>query len=356
MRVFLFLLAVAGLCRGQMSRVEIDGIPEPIAQFLPLDHGDGAEQWPLLIYYHGTGGRVSLNTPHYITGGRNFVLISTTYLEKGRLKLTEQNMEGELRNLQRLKEHAIQNLRVDPERIYVCGFSKGGWAVGEFLGLDPELAGGIILGAGVYKRRGKNPAPPLPHHPDVFIGVGRDDGNYPQSLRSLVHYRERGCDTTLDVWPETGHSFPEGEPPLKLTQWLRLRSDEAGLVETAKRWSRDRWTEVQVIENPVVQWLAAEELLEMPFVQAHGAIVDAEVRQLLQTLLQNEEVKQEMQHRKTLRDILRRELRDRLIATLKDVLPHYERLAQANADSRFCQQAGRDAERIRHLLQANRGK
>ena len=307
-----------------------------------------SEKWPAIVYYHGTNGRPNIRPMAEFTKGKGFLIVGMTYLNKGRFIQSELNIAAELSQLNKLKRVLTTKHNVDPSKIYVAGFSKGGWFSATLLERDHRLAGGLILGAGIFHNKAlKTKAKSFPSKKPIFIGIGRFDGNYPQSLAALLHFRKLGAEVSLEAWPDTNHAYPK-KPPLGVQQWLQVQS---GVTELeAKQWIARRLQTIDALAEPIDQWYALKALQERPFVKVHGKHVKNQLSARLATLAMDPNVHAEAGFVKTSQDILKRELKDRYVSTLEVVLPRYEALAKKANGTRAGDIANKDAVRVRQLL------
>jgi len=317
---------------------------------LPLWKPDvtATEKAPAIVYYHGTHGRPNIRLLREITGGEGFLIVGMTYLNKGRFIQSEANIAAERSQLNLLKRTLISEHNVDPSKIYVAGFSKGGWFAATLLEHDHSLAGGLILGAGVFHNKGQQTKPkPFPSKKPIYIGIGRFDGNYPQSLAALLHFRKLGGEITLEAWPNTRHAYPKTSP-VGMKQWLQIQRGVSALE--AKQWITQRLQAIDSLADPVDQWYALKTLQERPHVKVHGTHISNQLNVRLATLTKDPKVRAEAAFVTTSQDILKRELKDRYVSTLEVVLPRYEALAKKASGTRAGDIAKKDAARVRQLL------
>jgi predicted esterase len=339
-------------CLAGFARAEWIGLPWPaLGADLPVwkpDDFDPSKRYPAIVYYHGTGGSPNASYIHRVTEGRDFVLVGMTYAKKGAFEYSDGEIANSLGLLNALKKTLVKSFAVDPQRIYVGGFSKGGWHTAMLLDRDRSLAGGLIFGGGAFEKRPEAPA--FSKQLPVFIGCGRYDGNYPQSLGALVHFRKLGAEVALDAWPDIGHAFPQN-PPEALRQWLRMRVGGEALETEAGKWISKRLPELLAISDPVECWFAVEEFVTLPFVKYFGAGEEKSAREKIAELLTNPAVATEKKWRDESRKILARESRDRLLGTLQAASADHAILAVKAAGTRAGADALRDLERTRQLLE-----
>ena len=308
---------------------------------------DASKSYPAIIFYHGTDGVPTAEWIHKVTEGKDFVLVGMTYRHRGRFDYTEQEIADELGTLNALKKTLSKSAAVDPKRIYVSGFSKGGWHTSLLLDRDRTLAGGLILGAGVFEMRAESPkfATPIP----IYIGCGRSDGNYPPSLGALLYFRKLGAQVTQEAWPDTAHEFPD-QPPEAMHQWLRIQASSAGLENEANTWITARLAVIEAIADPVERWFAFDDFMALPFVKKFGAQAAITAQKKIDVLLKDPKVAAEQKWRQESRRLLAMECRDRLLATLQEASRGYEALAANAKGTRAGAEALRDIERTRKLL------
>ncbi|MEQ9415331.1 MAG: tandem-95 repeat protein, partial [Cyclobacteriaceae bacterium] len=121
-------------CFGQQTQ-EVSASGTPYLQFLPADYNSTTKKYPVLIVLHGTGERGTnlnqvLNTgvSKRIQQGSNMTFnAGGTGPEFSFIVMSPQitgSWNAGITN--GLIDHAINNLRGDPARIYVTGFSLGG--------------------------------------------------------------------------------------------------------------------------------------------------------------------------------------------------------------------------------------
>ena len=343
--LLLLLLSLSNAC------AELLTLPWPdLETELPLWKPDtpSSEKWPAIVYYHGTNGSPRIQLMREVTQGKEFLIVGMTYLNKGRFIQSDVNITAELSQLNKLKRVLTGEYNVDPSKIYVAGFSKGGWFSATLLERDHSLAGGLILGAGIFHNKRPNITPkPFKTKKPIYIGVGRFDGNYPQSLAALLHFRKLGAQVTLEAWPDTQHAYPK-DPPTSMRQWLQLQSGLTTLK--AKQWISLEEQRIDTIAEPIDQWYAIKALLERPFVKRQGEDVKNQLSAKLTDLAKDPTVHAEAAFVKTSQDILKRELRDRYVSTLEVILPRYEALAKKASGTRAGDIAEKDAARVRKLL------
>lgn len=344
-----FFLALASVCLAGSARAEWIELPWPaVGATLPIwkpDDFDATKRYPAIVYYHGAGGQPNAEFMHQMTGGKDFVLVGMTYRHKGAVEYGEQEIADGLGLLNALKKTLVGSLAVDPERIYVGGFSKGGWHAAMLLDRDRTLAGGMILGSGILAEQGA--APKFTDDTPIYIGCGRFDGNYPQALGAFVYFKKLGAEITFETWPDVGHERPKVDPE-GLRQWLKIEGGSGGLKTEAEEWIAERMAEIEGISDPVERWFAYDDFLMLPFVERTGGSAEAKAR--MEKLLEDPKVAAEKKWRDESRGVLLREGGDRLLKTAQMALRSHERIAAEATGTRAADHAIKDMDRVRELL------
>ncbi len=114
--------------------------------------------------------------------------------------------------LRRLIEKFIREYPVDPERVYMAGFSKGGMMAYYFACQHADLLAGIAVVAGAFNLSECNPVRPL----DVLIVHGRADtaipygGELKGNLPPLRDTEDRPVAYATHFWRKVNHCHPAG--------------------------------------------------------------------------------------------------------------------------------------------------
>ncbi len=207
---------------------------------------DSKHRQPVVVLMHGSGG-LSPNEPIWARqfaelgvgafildgfGGRGLTSTVTDQAQLGRLNF--------ILDLYRSLDMLAKNPRVDPSRIAVMGFSRGGQAA-----LYASLERFNLL----WNRSGAQFAAYIPLYPDCamrFIGDDRvqprpirilhgadDDYDPPASCRAYVErLRAARRDVTITLYPRSAHGFdsPSGGQVVEVPQAQTLRN--CHIIET----------------------------------------------------------------------------------------------------------------------------
>ncbi len=190
--------------------------------WVPYDY-DPDYLWPVIFCYHGAGGSVTTWPFQQVTRGQGFIIVGMNYTPLDSGRRTPEWVKREKAFFFEALEMVSARVSVDPEMIFMGGYSQGGYhttLLGEEV-LD-RLAGLIILGAGRFFVDQSPPPTRLIHNKPVFIGVGQEDTVHnPRAKKAASNYQLWGADVTFEEWPGVGHGIRTSEFPSKLLlDWL----------------------------------------------------------------------------------------------------------------------------------------
>jgi len=214
--------------QGRQSEIDVQGL-----LYLPQDYGrDAQRRWPLIVFLHGSGERgtdpqrlTSIGLPQILQSRSDlpFVVVSPQ-LPPG----DAWNDKGEM--LDALVEWVEEQYAIDPQRIYLTGFSLGGfgtWALGlsspdRFAALVPVAGGWGFGGDAVPANICDLAAKPI----WVFHGA-QDELVKPAQSELLVEaLRACGSDVRYSLMPRATHAA-SGVLPYRdseLYDWLLQQS------------------------------------------------------------------------------------------------------------------------------------
>lgn len=202
-------------------------------QFVPKGYDtNGTKSWPLMLFLHGAGERgndirkVTIHgPPKNVAQNPDFPFIL----------VSPQCPEGEIwssESLLGLLDKVAQELRVDPERVYLTGLSMGGygtWDLGlkhpeRFAAIVPICGGGELITLLLAQGDKKQAIQSL----GVWAFHGAKDPTVPvnESQRMIDLLKKIGAkDARLTVYPEAGHdSWTETYNNPELYEWLLSHS------------------------------------------------------------------------------------------------------------------------------------
>ena len=186
MRAIGFLIAAFATMPVKAEWIEL---PWPaLGATLPIwkpDNFDSGKTYPAIVYYHGNASPPDARFIQGLTGGEDFILVGMAY----RGGQGAQEIADGLGFLNALKKTLVGSLAVDPARIYVGGSGNGADHSAMLLDRDRELAGGFILGGGLWEKRAT--APKFATGVPIHISCGRFDTSYAPALGALVLLDDR---------------------------------------------------------------------------------------------------------------------------------------------------------------------
>jgi predicted peptidase len=231
----LVLSACAGMTPPQSRLVSPEGqhalslsvpgrsTPLQMWLYLPPGYHASTQDWPLLMFLHGSGERGNdINTvryngpPRLVREGRHYpCILCSPQLDPN----PDEDAEWDVTVLHRLLGVLRQRLRVDPRRITATGLSLGGIGVWTWAATYPEDLAGIAPVCGFGPEQGLCRAQPVP----VRAYHGADDDVVPlaRDQASVDALRACGGQVSLTVYRGVGHAawIPAYEDP-ELVPWL----------------------------------------------------------------------------------------------------------------------------------------
>jgi len=246
--VFVFLFLCAGAERGKKSKelkfepgqevkVEVDNERIGGGHFVVYVPSDYTEEkaWPVIFVYHGMSGTPTTWPFKEATKGKGFIVVGMGYVasEKGEMSKGQyiNYFKKERRSILGVKRYVSKHLRVDDSRLFVTGYSKGGWHTAAMLAVSGKVwAGGVIFAAGrsrnaevLVTEEGKKALRGKP----IYIGAGETDPNLKSAKKAAVYYEHLGAKVTFEMFKGKGHSLDPSESEI-LQEWLILNSGVAG--------------------------------------------------------------------------------------------------------------------------------
>ena len=205
---YFILLVIFQSCASQVKPVLVDSemetnIKENLAYYLyyPEDYLEEPDKkFPLLLFLHGGGeSGDSLITvkrngpPKLIVQGKKFPF----------LILAPQNPNAKkwwnTRAVKQLLDSIIEGNRIDKNRIYLTGLSRGGGAAWEMAVQYPETFAAMAVVCGMT---------PLPYASWIWVFHGEKDKSIPieESENMVAKLQEMGYEVLFTKYPNVGHS------------------------------------------------------------------------------------------------------------------------------------------------------
>lgn len=195
---------------------------------VPSDY-NSREKWPVVFYYHGLGGQPNTSLIKKIAASRYCIIVGMSYYAPGMQGYKFRETE-DVRIIKHVLNVLKQYLVVDDSRLFVAGFSKGGFYSCEMLRILPQMfAGGIIFGAGSKSLKADWP---MLHGKEIFMGCGEKDRFRAAATSTRDHFRNLGATVTFEEWPNTGHNVGD---VAKVRRWLFEQTVARSLVPESER-------------------------------------------------------------------------------------------------------------------------
>lgn len=263
--------AIPDLAAGREAAVPFAPLKNPLIVRLPDDYTTD-RAWPVVFHFHGTGGQPTIAIPLAYTKGKGFVIVGMEYITRDLPAATPDYLEREWTNLMAVRDALAKSVRIDPKRLFVGGFSQGGWFASEFMEVHGrELAGAYVLGAGKRPRNKREPKPFGAQRP-VYLGAGQLDLNYPYTIHGIRHFAGLGGRVTFEDYLGLDHQVPSGGTGKTvapgLFQWFRVEAMKANpdaLGKEAANWVRSQTQRAAKDRNAFLQWLRLSRASRLPF-------------------------------------------------------------------------------------------
>lgn len=242
-------LSAAALACAEEIRLDVPGAADAAVVRLPPEPAD--RSWPAIFFYHGMGGRPTVEPIASPAASSNFVLVGMPYVHREGAG-HEQRWRDECRALDFARAEVARRVRLRPGAAWLGGISMGGWAavaIGDLKAAD--WAGLLILLAGRPWHQFRMTADAW-RGKTIYIGAGETDPNLAAARRAATFYRLAGAVVTFEVFPRVGHTVP---PSVQgLDAWLDCRGrldalDAAGRDE-ASAWFNRRMADVAEQADP----------------------------------------------------------------------------------------------------------
>jgi len=180
--------------------------------YVPSDYTD-EHDWPAIFFFNGAGLLPSTELFKSITEGKGFIIIGMDYVKTGKGRVTEgqyiNNLKRELKSIYKIQKRVSEYFRIDKKRLFLTGFSRGGWRTAALIEHSAKpWAGAAIIAAG---RNQASLPPPISGEnlrgKPIYIGAGEEDENMRAAKKAREFYRRRGADVTFEEYKGIGHMF-----------------------------------------------------------------------------------------------------------------------------------------------------
>lgn len=188
-----------------VSQFESPTLAEDYLIYLPKNYN--RQSWPLIVFLHGAGERGNDST--VLRGKGPFTLVHRGNEPSAIIAAAQCLPSCDLRpdEVARFIEHVASTYRVDRERIYLVGYSMGGYGTWRTAAAHSELFAAIVPIAGGGDPHDVEALTRLPIW--AFHGAKDDVVPVTESERMVESIRAAGGQPRLTVIPEAGHGICE---------------------------------------------------------------------------------------------------------------------------------------------------
>lgn len=195
---------------------------------------DGKQQYPLLIWLHGSGGRGSSNDKHF--GALRVFAAEENYSKHPAFLLapqcpSEKTWWDDTADVTlALIDDLMANLPIDPNRVYITGHSLGGAGTCYLAQMRPDLFAAAVPLASSWRIPEKLKDPGL-HKTSFWAFVGENDKpEWVEGVELLAKaLDENKIPVKLTIYPGMGHSIvTETYEQEELRNWIFDQSRNGG--------------------------------------------------------------------------------------------------------------------------------
>lgn len=200
-------------------RIPADGNTARVFVHLPAGY-DASKLWPAVLTMHGTGERGPSQRARW--AGYPVIVIAPEEQEKLQGKGWGSSEQERSLNLEALAQ-ATKRFRIDPDRVFLAGVSRGGhatWEIGllfadRFAALNPNAGGPRQVNWGYLGNLGKLPMLQTlgAHDQDKLVAAVRE------AVKTLT---AAGCDITYHEDPDAGHGVGYADD-VEFAKWMQSK-------------------------------------------------------------------------------------------------------------------------------------
>ncbi len=205
-------------------RSRIDGTLQPYS-IRPVAKPKPGRAYPVVVFLHGSASddRGQLDGVKGMLPG--FILVAPYARGTSHFYVTEEAQE----DIREVLADVAAHYPVDPDRIFLSGFSMGGYGVYRTFHEDPARYRGLIVLSGIPYVNSSSPDFRDPSSlagfegVDMFIAHGTEDRNCPfaETEQVVERLREAGANVKFIVQPRRGHESPSLWTAIRMLSWLR---------------------------------------------------------------------------------------------------------------------------------------
>jgi predicted esterase len=205
-------------------RSRIDGTLQPYS-IRPVAKPKPGRTYPVVVFLHGSAS----DDRGQLDGVKNllpdFILVAPYARGTSHFYTTEEAQQ----DIKEVLADVQANFAVDPHRVFLSGFSMGGYGVYRTFSEDPSRYRGLVILSGIPYVGSANPDFRNPacltafKGVDVFIVHGTEDRNCPFAAteRLAGNLTEAGAHVTFVVQRGRGHEEPTLWTSMRMMLWLK---------------------------------------------------------------------------------------------------------------------------------------
>lgn len=208
-------------------RSRIDGTLQPYS-IRPVASPKPGRTYPVVVFLHGSASddRGQLDGVKGMLPG--FILVAPYARGTSHYYDTKDAQE----DIREVLADVMENYPADPARIFLAGFSMGGYGVYRTCFEDPARYRGLIVLSGVPFAGGSSPDFRAPGNLAAFAGMemfvahGTEDRNCPYAETSAMVGRLRSAGAQVEFVPQRGlgHESPRLVTMIRMMGWLQRRA------------------------------------------------------------------------------------------------------------------------------------
>jgi predicted peptidase len=195
--------------------------------YLPEGYNVGAQRWPLILYLHGRSLRgddpqrlKAYGLPRLLEKDKAFPFIVVSPQCRDEERWTD------LDTLLALLDDVSARAPVDPERVYLTGFSMGGGGAWRLAEARPERFAAVAPLAGMGDPKSVGGLKRVP----VWAFHGSKDESTPveESTKMVEALQAAGGNVKLEILPERGHDIADVYERKDLYDWFLQHKKQPG--------------------------------------------------------------------------------------------------------------------------------
>lgn len=254
----------------QSRSIELDDKTEyKYAVFLPKAYRDEPEKkWPVILFLHGSGERgtdgvkqTTIGLPAYIARHRSTFEFITIMPQAHTMWFTGDDEVA----VWKMLEREANELRIDPERVYITGLSMGGFATWDFICKRPDVFAAAVPVCGSGNPKFVSNAKSLPIW--AFHGVNDKAVPVSGSREPIETLKKSGANPIYTEYADGDHFiWDRAYQTQRLYSWLLehkrqpppRRIDYQMLTGTARVWWLNLVADPKQTEPPLLSAIVNE--------------------------------------------------------------------------------------------------